>query len=197
MVFEVKKRRKLKKRNFTLLIISLVIFLCLLLEVGYTIWILNGGPLIPSSEEVKMCYQKHHLLFSDCLYSIAYENENLVKTSDNNIRYVGDNPNNYLDLGEKYQTIIYRGYSLNNENDYKDFTNMSDCLNENRKCILKYHENDPILWRIIGVIQIEGVSYVKIIRDDTIGKYSWDSSNNDVNSGYGINEWNKCYCLLL
>lgn len=184
-----KKKRKLKKRNCTLLIIGLIIFLCLLLEIGYTFWIFSGGPLIPSSEEVKKCFKEKHRLLSDCLYSIASSSDSLIKSEDNNLRYIGSGPNNYLDLGEKYQSIIYRGYSLTNENDYKDFINMSDCLNENRKCVLKYHENDPILWRIIGVIDIDGTSYVKIIRDDSIGKYVWDTSSNDINGGYGVNEW--------
>lgn len=185
---KVKKKRKLKKRNFSLLILGIIIFLALSLEIGYTIWIITGGPLIPSSEEVKTCFKKHHRLFGDCLYSIANSSDNLVKTEDNNLRYIGDNPNNYLDLGEKYQKIVYRGF-LEDENDYKDFDNMSDCLNENRKCVLKYHEGDPILWRIIGVMKINEVSYVKIIRDDKIGKFAWDSSSSDVNLGYGVNEW--------
>ena len=181
-----KKKRKLKKANCSLLIIGIIIVTFIILEIGYTIWIISGGPLIPSSEEVKICFKKHHRLFSDCLYSIANNSESLVKTEDNNLRYIGSNPNNYLDLGEKYQSIVYRGFL---ENDYKDFNNMSDCLNENRKCVLMYHEGDPILWRIIGVIKINEVSYVKIIREDKIGKFAWDSSSSDVNLGYGVNEW--------
>ena len=184
-----KKKRKLKKRNFTLLIISLIIFLCLLLEMGYTFWIFSGGPLIPSSDEIKKCFKEKHRLLSDCMYSIANSSESLIKSEDNNLRYIGSSPNNYLDLGEKYQSIVYRGFSLTNESDYKDFDNMSDCLDENRKCVLQYHENDPILWRIIGVINIDGLSYVKIIREDSIGKYVWDTSTNDINNGYGINEY--------
>ena len=115
-----KKKRKLKKRNCTLLIIGLIIFLCLLLEIGYTFWIFSGGPLIPSSEEVKKCFKEKHRLLSDCLYSIASSSDSLIKSEDNNLRYIGSGPNNYLDLGEKYQSIIYRGYSLTNENDYKE-----------------------------------------------------------------------------
>ena len=183
-----KKKRKLKKTNCFLLIIGIVILLFLSIEIGYTILILSKGPLIPSSEEVNICFKKNHRLFSDCLYSIANSSDNLVKLEDNNLRYVGESPNNYLDLGEKYQSIVYRGF-LEDENDYKDFNNMSDCLNENRKCVLMYHEGDPTLWRIIGVIKIDGTSYVKIIRDDNIGKFAWDSSNSDVNLGYGVNEW--------
>ena len=63
-------------------------------------------------------------------------------TSDENIRYEGSNPNNYV--------------KFNNE-----------------------------LWRIIGVFG----SNVKIIRSESIGKLSRDSSESSVNGGNGVNEW--------
>lgn len=56
-------------------------------------------------------------------------------------------------------------------------------------------------WRIIGVfnnfttIDDDGnekqESLVKIIRDEPLGSYSWDSSEEDINSGQGINEWSQ------
>lgn len=82
------------------------------------------------------------------------DNVNLIYdgTVDNNLRYIGSNPNNYV--------------SFNNE-----------------------------LWRIIGVMNniddgngnIE--SRIKLIRYEPLGKYAWDSSLVEVNSGGGINEW--------
>ena len=79
-------------------------------------------------------------------------------TSDENLRYVGASPKNY---------IIF-----NNET-----------------------------WRIIGVfnnittIDEQGnektESLVKIIRNDSLGNYSWDSSSADKNGGYGVNEWSQ------
>lgn len=39
-------------------------------------------------------------------------------------------------------------------------------------------------WRIIGIFD----GKLKIIQDP-IGNYSWDTSKNDVNNGYGINQW--------
>ena len=60
--------------------------------------------------------------------------------------------------------------------------------------------NDEI-WRIIGVfnnittIDEQGnektESLVKIVRNDSLGSYSWDSSGSTTNSGYGINEWSQ------
>ena len=65
-------------------------------------------------------------------------------TPDENIRYYGSNPNNYV--------------SFNNE-----------------------------LWRIIGVFD----NNVKLVRKDSLGKLSWDSSDELVNSGSGINRWGE------
>ena len=49
------------------------------------------------------------------------------------------------------------------------------------------------LWRIIGVFD----GKVKIIRNETIGAYSWDTSASDVNSGYGENEWPQADLMKL
>ena len=48
-------------------------------------------------------------------------------------------------------------------------------------------------WRIIGVFD----GKVKIIRNEIIGKYSWDSSASSINSGYGVNEWSQADLMKL
>ena len=65
-------------------------------------------------------------------------------TPDQNIRYYGSNPNNYV--------------RFNNE-----------------------------LWRIIGVFG----NNVKLVRKDSLGSLSWDSSESSVNNGWGINQWGE------
>ena len=61
--------------------------------------------------------------------------------------------------------------------------------------------NDEI-WRIVGVFnnittidEEQGIekkeSLVKIVRNDSLGDYSWDSSESTKNEGYGINEWSQ------
>ena len=65
-------------------------------------------------------------------------------TPDQNIRYYGSDPNNYV--------------SFNNE-----------------------------LWRIIGVFG----NNVKLVRKDSLGELSWDSSDSTINSGNGINQWGE------
>ena len=96
-------------------------------------------------------------------YNLVQYITNLDKTSnglevdttpDQNLRYVGATPNNYI--------------SFNNE-----------------------------IWRIIGVFNIYNnykemtEKLVKIIRDKSLGDYSWDSSVSTINNGYGINEWSQ------
>ena len=52
-------------------------------------------------------------------------------------------------------------------------------------------------WRIIGAFNNvdDGTgkkeTRLKIIRDESIGSYSWDSSASTVNSGRGVNDWSK------
>ena len=65
-------------------------------------------------------------------------------TSDQNIRYYGSDPNNYV--------------RFNNE-----------------------------LWRIIGVFG----NNVKLVRSESLGSISWDSSESSINKGYGVNEWGE------
>ena len=77
---------------------------------------------------------------------LEYDGEGLKKdnTKDQNIRYYGANPNNYV--------------SFNNE-----------------------------LWRIIGVFG----NNVKLVRSESLGSLSWDSSDSTINSGSGINQWGE------
>ena len=49
------------------------------------------------------------------------------------------------------------------------------------------------LWRIIGVFD----GKVKIMRNESIGEYSWDTSASDINSGNGENEWSDSTLMKL
>ena len=77
---------------------------------------------------------------------LEYDGVGLKKdnTHDQNIRYYGSNPNNYV--------------RFNNE-----------------------------LWRIIGVFG----DNVKLIRSESLGSLSWDSSESSINGGWGVNEWSQ------
>ncbi len=90
-----------------------------------------------------------------CTYTLAYDG-----TSDNNLRYVGSNPCNYVKV-------------------------------------------DNEIWRIIGVMNNidDGTgkkeTRIKLIRNESIGTYSWDSSESSVNDGYGVNEWSQADLMKL
>lgn len=77
-------------------------------------------------------------------------NTHLAYDENQNLRYVGSNPDNYI--------------WFNNE-----------------------------LWRIIGVINVDGERHLKLVRDDIIGEYSWNSSPN----GYGSNDWSEAVLMKL
>ncbi len=96
---------------------------------------------------------------------------NLMKdgTKDNNIRYVGGSPNNYIDIGDRTKS------------------------------------GEKILWRVIGVMNNinsiepleENSTLLKIIRADSIGEYSWDVTDKNINSGNGVNEWSQADLMKL
>ena len=58
------------------------------------------------------------------------------------------------------------------------------------------------LWRMIGVFDVKSTANgkaekrVKLIRADSIGSYSWDSSEASINNGYGINEWSQADIMI-
>ena len=66
-----------------------------------------------------------------------------------------------------------------------------------------YVSVDGELWRIIGVMKDidngEGLKEdrIKLIRNEFIGDYSWDSSEYSVNSGMGVNEWSQADLMKL
>ena len=91
----------------------------------------------------------------NCGYTFAYDG-----TSDNNLRYVGPTPCNYVKVDDEY-------------------------------------------WRIIGVMNNidDGTgkkeSRLKLIKDESIGGYSWDTSDSNTNNGRGINEWSQADLMKL
>ena len=54
--------------------------------------------------------------------------------------------------------------------------------------------NSGELWRIIGIFNVidsTGVTSqkLKLVRDTSLGSYSWDTSDSSINGGYGVNDW--------
>ena len=93
-----------------------------------------------------------------------------------NVKLLGNTPDNIIADTETdtYDNLRYVGANPNN---YLSF-------------------NDEV-WRIIGIFNVFNVEMnkyeklVKIVRNESLGKYSWDSSESAMNSGLGINEWSQ------
>ncbi len=66
-----------------------------------------------------------------------------------------------------------------------------------------YVSIDGEIWRIIGVMSDitnkNGIKKkrVKLIRNGSIGNYSWDTSASTINTGNGINEWSQAKLMKL
>ena len=96
--------------------------------------------------------------------------------TNNSINYDYDTTHNLMK--DTAGNIRYYGASLNN---YIYFNCDS------------YPSTNCELWRIIGVFD----GKIKLIRNSSIGAYSWDTSASSVNSGYGVNEWSQADLMKL
>ncbi len=145
---------------------------------------------------------------TDGINLLASEDITNLATDDyGNIRYIGKNPNNYVSFDEEYPSDIYYGYSDPiTMTDYKEYSSLDECTNAysyNFNCKLAQAKGSPILWRIIGVMKDvdDGTGNkkdrVKLIRAESIGLYSWDTSESSVNGGEGVNEWSQADLMKL
>ncbi len=106
----------------------------------------------PSSNDV---YTVPDKTSDSCTYTLAYDG-----TTDNNLRYVGANPCNYVKIDNEY-------------------------------------------WRIIGLMNNidDGTgkkeTRIKLIKNESIGTYSWDTSESSVDNGNGVNEWSQADLMKL
>ena len=111
----------------------------------------------------------------------AYNIQNVSTINEKyNVKLLGSTSNNIIADVETdtYDNLRYVGANPNN---YITFNNET--------------------WRIIGVFnnittidendKEKKESLVKIVRNDLLGNYSWDSSDSSKNVGYGINEWSQ------
>ncbi len=95
---------------------------------------------------------------------------------NNSITYNYDTTNNLME--DTQGNIRYYGASPNN---YIYF----NCD--------AYPSTNCELWRIIGIVD----GKLKLIRNESIGGYSWDTSASGINSGAGINEWSVADLMKL
>lgn len=72
-------------------------------------------------------------------------------------------------------------------------------IGKNPKNIVKFNNE---LWRIIGVFETEDENgntdrRIKLVRNNSIGNFSWDASENTTDGGYGFNEWSQADIMKL
>ena len=113
---------------------------------------------------------------ASALITNLYNNSTKTPVTNNSITYQYDTKNNLMQ--DNAGNIRYYGASPNN---YVYFNCDS------------YPSTNCELWRIIGVFD----GKIKLMRNETIGKYSWDTSASSVNSGYGVNEWSQADLMKL
>ncbi len=109
-------------------------------------------------------------------------------TDDNNLRFIGATPDNYVSFNNN--EYIWRGHYSSSDDRYKEYNSYEECTSASS---FNYNCEQAPAWRIIGVMNnIEDEngnmgSHLKLIRS-TIGNYSWDSAR-IVNNKNGVNEW--------
>ena len=113
---------------------------------------------------------------ASALITNLYNNSTKTPVKNNSITYQYDTKNSLMK--DTAGNIRYYGASPNN---YVYFNCDS------------YPSTNCELWRIIGVFD----GKIKLIRNEIIGSYSWDTSAASVNSGYGVNEWSQADLMKL
>ena len=138
----------------------------------------------------------------DYASSVSLMNDRLGGTSSidgGNIRYYGEDPNNYIWFGDTYTS----GFTQEGTVSALGYGNVENCIisegysqDEGRiQCTenIVRQSGDKKLYRIIGVFD----NMIKVISDDSIGFFSWDRSESSVNNGFGINEWTQADLMKL
>ena len=118
---------------------------------------------------------------------------------ENFIETIQEVPIKEEDSGE---SGLYKVSHTDAEITYTEEKEKQDLL---KKEELRYAGSDPDnyvwfnheLWRIIGLVNTPEGQRIKLIRNDSIGNYSWDSSLSDVFDGKGIAKWDEADLMTL
>ena len=133
------------------------------------------APLVKNLSKSKT---KCSLYFNKATNAVEYITElaktdttNLIAddTNEANIRYVGANPNNYIDIGDRDsdgKPILWRIIGVMN-----NITNLDNGGQQE--------------------------SLIKIRRAESIGQYSWNTCDASENAGWGLNEWGEADIMKL
>ena len=144
------------------------------------------------------------------LYKVDHTGANIEFTTDirkikefqkSEYRFAGVDPNNYISFGETYPNDIYTFNDTQFGGTFGEYNSLEECQNDNKyyegSCEKIHNAGDFLYWRVIGLVNTVEGQRVKIIKNDSIGEYSWDSTPIEVNDGEGINEWSKSAIMKL
>ena len=134
---------------------------------------------VPTSISIETLCKNDYL---ECPIKNPIDNSNLngyVNVDDNKVYVYSDTRDYIIDL--------YNDESLRESNGLKK----DNTVDTN----IRYYGSDPNnyvsfnneLWRIIGVFG----NNVKLVRSESLGSLSWDSSDSSINKGNGINQWGE------
>ena len=138
----------------------------------------NGGDLIVPSDSTLVTGTYTAPLTLTKYITNLYNNSTKTPVKNNSITYQYDTKNNLMK--DTAGNIRYYGASPNN---YVYFNCES------------YPTTNCELWRIIGVFD----GKIKLIRNESIGKYSWDNKNTTTGAetAYGKNDWTTARLMKL
>ncbi len=120
-----------------------------------------------NSSEIKGFFEEKVVTNGEGVYKVEHPDSELTEAFSNDLSEAQKN---------NLKQIEYR-YAGANPNNYVTFNNE--------------------LWRVIGLVNTPEGQRIKIIRNESIGEYSWDSSDSSTNDGYGINEWSQADIMHL
>ena len=145
-------------------------------SVTVVVGVSSGTGSVTLNSDMKMVPQSELKPTLASVITNLYISSTKTPVTNNSITYQYDTKNNLMQ--DTAGNIRYYGASPNN---YVYFNCDS------------YPSTNCELWRIIGVFD----GKIKLMRNETIGEYSWDTSASSVNSGNGVNEWSQADLMKL
>ena len=145
-------------------------------SVTVVVGVSSGTGSVTLNSDMKMVPQSELKLTLASVITNLYISSTKTPVTNNSITYQYDTKNNLMQ--DTAGNIRYYGASPNN---YVYFNCDS------------YPSTNCELWRIIGVFD----GKIKLMRNESIGNYSWDTSDSTITDGYGANEWSQADLMKL
>ena len=128
------------------------------------------------------------------LYSTSSKDENGITVDGLQKDGTGDFNVTLLDNSNKdYKVTLLNDSKLIADSEYDEYDNLRYVGATPNNYVSFNNET----WRIIGIFNVynndtnKNEKLIKIIRNDSLGWYSWDTSDSSINTGQGINEWSQ------